>query len=237
MTRIFEALTKSSSSAAASSSIWLLQLLNTQECNFPHTLRANTWLQRILPCGMCHCMSRKKWQLPDYYLPLLLLPLRTEEMTEENCVIWSGTTNWRWRSRNSASLDTNSQLPPSQTKQRAWRITGLWRMNLTWGSFVETGCWCVWEGLAWSDKVNRINHLSHQKQFRTTTYFLVWSGSLWLQLNTLVQGTNFSYTVMCATTFANRKQHPDTAAITYLGSSPCILLLLYGVFFDSQMRD
>lgn len=33
-------------------------------------------------------------------------------------------------------------------------------MCLPWGSFLETGCWCVWEGLAWGDKVSEIGKLT-----------------------------------------------------------------------------
>lgn len=61
-----------------------------------------------------------------------------------------------------------------------------------------------------------------------TINILVWAGSSRLQLRTLVQGTRFSYTVICATTFApiskQRTASPNSAAITHSGCSSCILL-------------
>lgn len=69
--------------------------------------------------------------------------------------------------------------------------------------------------------------LVSQPKIRTIN-ILVWAGSSRLQLQTLGQGTRFSYAVMCATTFApiskQRIAPPNSAAITHLGSSSWILL-------------
>lgn len=85
------------------------------------------------------------------------------------------------------------------------------------------------------EKVIKSVKLVSQPKIRTIN-ILVWSGSSRLQLQTLVQGTRFSYAVRCTTTFApiskQRTASPGSAAITYLGSSPCTPLSI----FDIQMR-